>query len=362
MCHHIPAESWLKTLYPECRRPLVIAGPCSAESEEQVLETARALAAAGIKVFRAGIWKPRTRPGTFAGVGPRGLPWLRRVKQETGLLTATEIATAKHAEESLAAGVDLFWVGARTTVNPFAVQEIADALRGVDVPLLVKNPVSPDLELWIGALERFQKAGLNRLGAIHRGFATHEHSIYRNPPHWQIAIDLKTRLPALPILADPSHMGGDKSLIYGIAQEALDLQFDGLMIESHIRPEQALSDASQQVTPAELAAILSRLVVRTPDATDKEFHFTLDELRAQVDALDSEIIVKLARRMNISEQMGRLKKQSKVTILQPARWEQIIADRQAHGVSLGLSADFMIRLLKAIHEESISHQNTIMNP
>lgn len=356
------SDSSLRRLHPEFRRPLVIAGPCSAETEEQTLATARALVGCGIKVFRAGIWKPRTRPGSFEGVGSPGLRWLRLVKQETGMLTATEVATARHAEVALAAGVDILWVGARTTVNPFAVQEIADALAGVDVPVLVKNPVSPDFDLWVGALERFQKAGLTRLGAIHRGFSIHEHSTYRNPPHWQIAIELKRRQPELPLLTDPSHIGGDRALIYGIAQEAMDLQFHGLMIEAHVDPDHALSDARQQVTPAELASILQRLVLRTGDTADQEFHLTLAELRAQVDVLDHEVIARLAERMSISEQIGRLKKQRRVTILQPARWEQIVAERQGRGEALGLSAEFMTQLLRAIHEESISHQNKVMNP
>ena len=356
-----PADSRVRTLRADFRRPLVIAGPCSAESEEQTLETARALAGLGIKVFRAGLWKPRTRPGTFAGVGSPGLQWLHRVKQETGLLTATEVASARHAYEALQAGVDILWIGARTTVNPFAVQELADALAGVDVALLVKNPVSPDLDLWLGALERFHKAGLVRLGAIHRGFAVHESSPYRNPPHWQLAIDLKARLPALPVLCDPSHIGGDRALIYGLAQEAMDLQFDGLMVEAHIRPEEALSDAKQQVTPRELDAILKRLVLRAPDTDERSFHFTLDELRAQVDGLDKEIIARLAQRMRISEEMGRLKKRSGITILQTSRWDQIVHERLREGCSQGLSGEFMSELLKAIHEESIGHQNRVMN-
>lgn len=351
----------LRNLSPAFTRPLVIAGPCSAESEDQTLRTARALAAHGIKVFRAGIWKPRTRPNSFEGVGSVGLQWLRLVKRETGMLTATEVANVKHVYEALKAGVDILWIGARTTVNPFAVQEIADALAGVDVPVLVKNPVSPDLELWMGALERLQKARVTRLGAIHRGFTTHETTSYRNAPHWQIAIDLKTRMPSLPVITDPSHICGDRNLIYGVSQEAMDLQFDGLIIESHISPGEALSDAAQQVTPDELAAILGRLILRAPDVADKKFHYTLDELRAQVDILDRDIIAKLARRMGISEEMGRIKKTSNVTILQPTRWDQIVQERQALGLSQGLSEEFMTRLLNAIHEESIEHQNKIMN-
>ena len=351
----------IQILHPDFRRPLIIAGPCSAETEEQTLETARALAAGGIKVFRAGIWKPRTRPGCFEGVGSVGLPWLRRVKTETGMLTATEVANARHVQEALAAGIDILWVGARTTVNPFAVQEIADALAGIDIPLLVKNPVSPDLDLWIGALERFQKAGLTRLGAIHRGFAIQGNSPYRNPPQWQMPIDLRIRMPGLPIITDPSHIAGDRSLIYGICQEAMDLQFDGLIIESHIRPDQALSDAKQQVTPAELDTILKRLILRAPGTADKSFNFTLDELRAQLDALDKEVIAKLGQRMRIAEEIGSLKKRSDVTILQSSRWDRLVQERQTQGETQGLSPDFMRQLLRAIHEESISHQNKVMN-
>ena len=351
----------LGCLMPGARRPWVIAGPCSAETESQTLETARALAGYGIPVFRAGLWKPRTRPGSFEGVGARGLPWLRRVKQETGMLTATEVANARHVESALKAEVDILWVGARTTVNPFAVQEIADALAGTDTPVLIKNPVSPDLELWVGAFERMQKAGLKRLGAIHRGFASHEASPYRNPPRWQLPIDLKARLPWLPMLTDPSHIGGNRKLLYPIAQEAMDLQFDGLIVESHIAPDQALSDARQQVTPAELEAILKRLVLRTPDSSDRSFRYTLDELRALMDVLDREIIEKLARRMKVAEDMGRLKKRNHITILQPSRWEHVVQDRETFGVSQGLSAEFMREILGAVHEESIAHQNKVMN-
>lgn len=351
----------LNSLHRDFTRPLVIAGPCSAESEDQVLQTARALAGHGIKVFRAGIWKPRTHPGSFEGVGSPGLQWLRRVKQETGMLTATEVANTRHVGEALKVGIDILWIGARTTVNPFAVQEIADSLKGVDIPVLVKNPVNPDLELWLGALERLQKAGIRRLGAIHRGFSIHEHSAYRNPPHWQIAIDLKARMPTVPIITDPSHMGGEAHFLYGLSQEAMDLQFDGLMIESHMSPATARSDNKQQVTPDDLAALLKRLVLREPDSVDRKFHFTLDELRAQVDILDKDIIAKLAQRMQISESMGRIKKESNVTILQPSRWDHIVAERLKQGLSLGLSDDFMTRLLDSIHEESISHQDRIMN-
>jgi len=349
------------TWHPAVERPLVIAGPCSAESEEQILQTGHALAADGIKIFRAGIWKPRTRPNSFEGVGPVGLQWLRRVRKETGMLIATEVANARHVQETLNAGVDILWIGARTTVNPFAVQEIADALAGADITVLVKNPVSPDLELWIGALERLHKAGLTRLGAIHRGFMTSETTHYRNAPHWQIAIDLKTRIPSLPLITDPSHICGNRDLIYGIGQEAMDLQFDGLMIESHIAPERALSDAAQQVTPDELNTILKRIILRSPSVADKKFNYTLDELRAQVDMIDRDVISKLARRMHISKEMGQIKKESNVTILQSSRWDHIVRERRTLGLSKGLSEEFMMGLLNIIHEESIKQQNQVMN-
>lgn len=350
-----------KSCFNDIKRPIVIAGPCSAESEEQTLQTAHALAKHGIKIFRAGIWKPRTRPDSFEGVGTPGLAWLGRVKNETGMLIATEVANSKHVQQAVEAGVDILWIGARTTVNPFAVQEISEALKGLDITVLVKNPVSPDIDLWVGALERLNRAGISRLGAIHRGFSVHGDTVYRNPPHWQIAIDLKTRMPDLTVLTDPSHIAGNKNMVYSLSQESMDLQFDGLMIESHISPESALTDSKQQITPDDLSAILKKLILRAPDSADRAYHCTLDEMRAQVDVLDKEIVGRLARRMRISEEMGLIKKKSNVAILQPSRWEQIAQELSSYGMTQGLSSEFMSKLLSAIHEESIEHQNIVMN-
>ncbi len=344
----------------ELIRPWMIAGPCSAETEEQVLETAKQLSAAGFKIFRAGIWKPRTRPGAFEGVGTLGLPWLKRVKEETGMFVGTEVANAHHVFEAIKAGIDILWVGARTTANPFAVQEIADALKGVDLPVLVKNPVNPDLELWIGALERINQAGIKKLAAIHRGFSTYDKSKYRNHPQWQIPIELKRRIPNLPILCDPSHIGGKSELIYEISQEAMDLDFDGLIVESHRCPEKAWSDASQQVTPAELKAITDKIVLRAPQIGQKP-RVTLDELRQEIDKLDDSVLEILQKRMGISEAIGIYKKENNITILQTRRYDEIMNDRKERGVKLGLSEDFLTALFEDIHEESVARQNKIMN-
>ena len=304
-------------------RPLVIAGPCSAETEEQVMNTATQLASKGIKLFRAGIWKPRTKPGGFEGVGVEGLPWLKRVKTETGMLVCTEVATAKHVLECLKAGIDVLWIGARTTANPFAMQEIADALRGVDIPVLVKNPVNPDLELWIGALERLNQAGLQRLGAIHRGFSSYERKIYRNLPQWHIPIELRRRIPQLPILCDPSHIGGKRELIAPLCQQAMDLGFDGLIVESHCDPDKAWSDASQQVTPDVLDYILNLLVIRK----DTQSTENLSELRKQIDECDNDLIQTLAKRMRVAREIGTYKKEHDMTILQTGRYNEILEKR-----------------------------------
>lgn len=338
-------------------RPMVIAGPCSAESEEQVLETAKQLSAKGFQIFRAGIWKPRTRPNTFEGVGEKGLPWFKTVKQETGMYTATEVANAKHVYEALKHGVDILWVGARTTANPFAVQEIADALQGVDIPVAVKNPINPDLELWIGGIERIYQAGIRKIAAIHRGFSTYDKKIYRNIPQWHIPIELRRRIPQLPILCDPSHIGGTRELIAPISQEAMDLNFNGLIIESHICPEKALSDAKQQVTPDVLQDIISKLVLRDTTRSTED----LGELRKQIDELDTSILETLATRMRIAEEIGTYKKEHNMTILQSGRYSDILTDRVKQGVGLGLGEEFMSKLLRNIHEESIRHQNDIMN-
>jgi chorismate mutase len=343
-------------------RPFIISGPCSAETREQVVATARQLAATGmVDVLRAGIWKPRTRPGHFEGAGEAGLAWLMEAKAETGLPVATEVATARHVEQCLRAGVDIMWVGARTTVNPFSVQEIADALRGTDVPVLVKNPVNPDLELWVGALERIHKAGITRLAAIHRGFSAFEKGPFRNAPLWDLAIDLKTRLPEIPLICDPSHICGTRELIPFIAQKALDLDMAGLMIESHIHPDAAWSDAKQQVTPAALRTIVAALVKRQPEISRTESENVLNQLREQIDKLDDEIMQRLAERMKISRRIGNFKKENNITILQVSRWEEIIHTRLAMGLAMGLSEDFSRDLLKLIHNESIRVQEAVMN-
>ena len=341
------------------KRPIVIAGPCSAETEEQVLNTARELAANGIKIFRAGIWKPRTRPGSFEGVGSVGLPWLQKVKKETGMYTAVEVATAQHVYEAIKYGVDMLWIGARTTANPFAVQEVADALRGTDMPVLVKNPVNPDLELWIGALERLNRAGIKRLGVIHRGFSVYQKIKYRNDPQWQLAIELHRRLPELPIINDPSHISGDSELILEVSQQAMDLNFDGLIIESHECPARAWSDAKQQVTPAHLKMILSDLVIREAQIGDKP-RTELDELRQKIDMLDKQIIEALATRMKISEGIAKYKYDNNITVLQSRRYDEILNNRRATAEQNHLNADFVVKLYEEIHEESVSRQNAIM--
>ena len=356
-------QPFLPELVATGNRPFIISGPCSAETREQVLATARQLAATGVvNVLRAGIWKPRTRPGHFEGAGEDGLAWLMEAKAETGLPVATEVATARHVELCLKAGVDVLWIGARTTVNPFSVQEIADALRGVDVPVLVKNPVNPDLELWIGALERINKAGITRLAAIHRGFSAFEKGPFRNAPLWDLAIDLKTRLPELPMICDPSHICGARDLIPFIAQKALDLDMAGLMIESHIHPDAAWSDAKQQVTPLALRTLVNGLVKRQPEINRAENENILNQLREQIDRLDDEIMQRLAERMKISRRIGTFKKENNITILQVSRWEEIIHTRLAVGLAMGLTEGFSRDLLKLIHQESIRVQEEVMNP
>ena len=339
------------------QRPIVIAGPCSAESEEQVLETAKNLASKGIKIFRAGIWKPRTKPGGFEGIGVIGLPWLKKVKEETGMYVATEVANKDHVFEALKAGVDILWIGARTTVNPFAVQEIADALRGVDIPVLVKNPVNPDLELWIGAFQRLYGAGIKRLGAIHRGFSSYDKKIYRNLPMWHIPIELHRRCPALPIFGDPSHIGGKRELIAPLCQQAMDLGFDGLVIESHCNPDCAWSDASQQVTPEVLDFILDKLVIRD-NAQSTE---SLEALRRQIDECDNALLELLSKRMRISREIGQYKKEHNMTVVQTDRYNEILDKRGAQGVLCGMDGEFVKTIYEAIHEESVRQQIDIMN-
>lgn len=339
------------------QRPMVIAGPCSAETEEQTLTTARQLAQNGIKIFRAGIWKPRTKPGGFEGIGVEGLQWLRRVKNETGMYVATEVATAKHVYEALKYGIDVLWIGARTTANPFAVQEIADALRGVDIPILIKNPVNPDIELWMGAIERIYNAGLHQLAAIHRGFSSYDKKVYRNQPQWHIPIELHRRLPDLPLFCDPSHIGGKRELIAPLSQQAMDLQFDGLIIESHCAPDNAWSDKAQQLSPEVLDVILRKLVLREMKQTTED----LVDLRREIDSIDNELLELLAKRMRISSEIGTYKKEHGIAVLQTGRYNEILEKRIANGERLGMSREFMRTFLEAIHEESVRVQVELMN-
>ncbi|WP_291401067.1 chorismate mutase [Daejeonella sp.] len=353
-----PLNTWLDTK----NEPLLISGPCSAETEDQLLATAHLLAKTGkVSVLRAGIWKPRTRPGEFEGIGSIGLTWLKRAKEETGLPTAVEVANAKHVEEALAAGVDILWVGARSTVNPFTVQEIADALKGVDVPVLVKNPVNPDIQLWIGALERINNAGITKLGAIHRGFSSFEKTAFRNEPMWELAIQLKTLAPELPIINDPSHICGNRELIQYVAQKALDLDMQGLMIESHLDPSVAWTDAKQQVTPAALSDLMNILTLRKPEIKDKDFTDKLADLRENIDKLDDQILQKLAERMQVVQKIGEYKRDNGVTILQVNRWDQIMNKRSSFASALKLDLNFTGKLLELIHSESIRKQTEIMN-
>lgn len=343
------------------QRPLVIAGPCSAESEDQVMLTAAGLAATGkVDLFRAGIWKPRTRPDHFEGVGTVGLKWLRQVREEYGLPVSVEVATEKHVYEALKHGVDAVWIGARTSVNPFALQEIASALKGADVMVFVKNPINPDLELWIGAIERISKAGITRLAGIHRGFSSWEKSAFRNQPRWQIPVELRQRIPDLPMICDPSHMGGDRSFIADLSQKAMDLNYDGLMIESHIDPASALSDKKQQVTPSELIEILDSLVLRSPTSDDPEFLETIEDLRSQIDVYDNLLLDILESRMQVAETIGRYKKEHGITILQSSRWKEVKDNAVDKGVRKGLTPEFIQTFLEAIHQESITHQMKVM--
>ena len=341
----------------ENKRPLVIAGPCSAETEEQVMDTARQLANNGIRIFRAGVWKPRTKPGGFEGKGVEALPWMQRVKAETGMLLATEVATPEHVEAALKAGIDILWIGARTSANPFSVQAIADALKGVDVPVFVKNPVNPDVELWTGALLRINSAGIRRLGAIHRGFSSVDQKLYRNPPMWHLPIELKRRFPSLPVITDPSHVGGRRDLIAPISQQAMDLGFDGLMIESHCNPDCAWSDAKQQVLPEVLDFILDRLVIRdSVEATE-----SINQLRKQIDELDNHLMDVLTKRMRISREIAEYKKLHNMTVVQTTRYSEILDKRAAQGVMCGMSPDFVRDIYEHIHEESVRQQLEIMN-
>lgn len=341
-------------------KPIFMAGPCSAETEEQVMNTAIPLAEMGIKIFRAGIWKPRTRPNAFEGVGSEGLKWLQRVKNETGMLVSTEVANVKHVYEALKYGVDIIWIGARTSANPFAVQDIADSLRGVNIPVMIKNPVNPDVDLWIGAIERINNSGIKRIAAIHRGFSSYDKTLYRNVPQWQVPIELRRRIPKMPIITDPSHICGTREFLYDISQKAMDLNFDGLLIETHCNPDKALSDAKQQVTPKGLKDILDRLVLRDPEVKE-ELMLTLAVLRDQIDKLDDRIINLLEERMHVSEKIGEYKKENNITILQTKRWDDMLKNRLRLGLRKGLSEEFIIKLFRSVHQESINHQTRVMN-
>lgn len=344
----------------DMKKPILIAGPCSAETEQQTLTTAHQLAAQGIKLFRAGIWKPRTRPGAFEGVGIAGLPWLQKVKRETGMFVGIEVASAQHVFEALKYGIDLLWVGARTTANPFAVQEIADALHGTDLPVLVKNPVNPDIDLWIGAIERISNAGITQLAAIHRGFSTYAPTEYRNHPQWLIPIELRRRMPQVPIITDPSHISGKRSLIQEVSQQAMDLDFDGLIVETHCQPDDAWSDAKQQLHPDQLKEMLQNLTFRNPHIVNMP-RTQLDDLRLQIDDIDNQLIDLLRDRMNISKQIGGYKQQNNITILQSRRYTEIIHDRNTKALRKGLNVDFVSRVFESIHEESVLQQSQIMN-
>lgn len=341
----------------DSKRPVVIAGPCSAETEEQVMETAMDLAKNGVRIFRAGIWKPRTKPGGFEGVGSVGLTWLQEVKRETGMLVATEVANKLHVEEALNAGVDVLWIGARTSANPFAMQEIADSLVGADVPVLVKNPVNPDLELWIGAMQRIYNAGIRQIGAIHRGFSAYGKHLYRNMPQWHIPIELRRRMPELTLICDPSHIGGKRELVAPLSQQAMDMGFDGLIVESHCDPDSAWSDKSQQVTPEVLNFILNMLVVR--DTTQTTESLTL--LRQQIDQIDNDLLEALSKRMRISREIGQYKKEHSMPVVQTGRYDDILNSRAAAAEELGMNGDFMKTVYQAIHEESVRQQIEVLN-
>ena len=341
--------------------PLVIAGPCSAETEEQVLNIAHQLKDTDVSYYRAGIWKPRTRPGNFEGVGAIGLKWLQKVKEETGLKTATEVANKAHVDLALEYDVDLLWIGARSTVSPFIIQEIADALNGTDKIVLVKNPVNPDLSLWLGAVERLASANIEKLGVIHRGFSTYEKTKYRNIPEWQLAIELQTKFPDLPIINDPSHITGKRDMIFDVSQTALDLNFDGLMIETHCDPDNAWSDAAQQVTPERLVQIMKDLRIRKESDEEAEYNNKLNNLRTQIDVLDNQLIELLGKRMKVADGIGELKKQKNVAVLQSNRWNAILGSMILEGEQRGLSEEFVLKMFKAIHQESINHQEKIIN-
>lgn len=352
-------RTWLDEM--NLGHPLVIAGPCSAETEDQVLKIAHQLKDTDVSYYRAGIWKPRTRPGMFEGVGAIGLNWLKKVKEETGLKTATEVANVAHVQLALEHDVDLLWIGARSTVSPFIVQEIADALEGTDKIVLLKNPVNPDLSLWLGGIERLYKRNIKKLGVIHRGFSTYEKTKYRNIPEWQLAIELQNKFPDLPLICDPSHITGRRDMIFDVSQTALDLNYDGLMIETHIDPDNAWSDAAQQVTPERLVQIMKDLKIRKETDEAAEYNKKLSLLRAQIDVFDNQLIETLGKRMKVADDIGRLKKEKNVAVLQNNRWNEILGKMILEGEQKGLSEEFVLRLFKAIHQESINHQEKILN-
>ena len=351
-------RKWLDNLH--LNHPVVIAGPCSAETEEQVLKIAHSLKNTDVSFFRAGIWKPRTRPGMFEGVGALGLQWLKRVKEETGLKTATEVANKDHVKLALEHDIDMLWIGARSTVSPFIIQEIADELKGTDKIILVKNPVNPDLPLWIGALERLQRAGIEKLGVIHRGFSTYEKTKYRNIPEWQLVIELQNKYPNLPIICDPSHITGKRDLIFDVSQTALDLNFDGLMIETHCNPDAAWSDAAQQVTPERLVEIMNDLRIRKTSTSEEDYVSQLGNLRSRIDIIDEQLLDLLKKRMDIADEIGTLKKANNVAILQNTRWHEILGKMILEGEQCNLSEEFVIQVFKAIHQESINRQARIV--
>ena len=343
------------------KKPLIISGPCSAETETQMIETATRLAATGkVDMLRAGIWKPRTRPGMFEGVGTIGLPWLAEAKKITGLPTTVEVATAKQVEDALRYEVDVLWIGARTTVNPFSVQEVADALQGVNIPVLVKNPINPDIDLWMGGIERIQKAGIAQVGMIHRGFSSYGNTEYRNAPMWHLAIEMKRRNPNMLLICDPSHICGRRDILLPISQQAINLDYDGLMIESHITPDEAWSDASQQITPEQLATLMQAIEWRKENVQSEEYQTALEKLRQQINQLDDELLQIISQRMKIAEKIGAYKKANNITILQTNRWNEILERAYQKGNTLKLSKEFMTKYFDAVHMESIQHQNKIM--
>ena len=344
------------------KHPLVIAGPCSAETEEQVLNIAHQLKDTDATVFRAGIWKPRTRPGNFEGVGALGLKWLKKAKEETGMLITTEVANANHVDLALKHDVDILWIGARSTVSPFIVQEIAEALKGTDKPVLIKNPVNPDLALWLGAVERFYTSDVKNLGVIHRGFSSYEKTKYRNKPEWQVAVDLQNKFPDLPLILDPSHIAGKRDIIFDLCQTALDLNYDGLMVETHHNPDKAWSDAAQQITPKTLEKIMEDLKIRKETDNAAEFNNKLNTLRTQIDVIDHQLLEIIGRRMKVADGIGRLKKSKNVSVLQSKRCNEILGRMILEGEQHDLSEEFILRMFKAIHQESINHQERILNP